>query len=199
MSTKLPRRDFLRIAPAGAGLLASAAQGPAPPRSPSQTKPQAAAVTISATPYTPLADYPIRPKRYSEVTVKDAFWKPKIALNAEVTIPFEVQKLTESGSGRALNGGVLEAAILSLQTHPDARLQAQVDARIQAMKQTPARGNNGFEIAVAYYTATGKRDLLDNAVKSADALYENVRVTQSSLLRRRERRNQLRATVSSDP
>jgi len=93
-----------------------------------------------------------------------------------VTIPFEVQKLTESGSGRGLNGGVLEAAILSLQTHPDARLQAQVDARIQAMAQTPARGNKGFEIAVALYAATGKRDLLDDAVKSAAALYDDFKL-----------------------
>ena len=160
MDRKVPRRDFLKTAQAAAGMLAYATQG------------RAAANAA----YTPVADYPIQPKRYSEVEIRDAFWKPKITTNAEVTIPFEVQKLTESGSGRGFGGGVLEAAILSLQTHPDAKLQAQVDATIQTMKQTAGRGNSGFEIAAAYYNATGNRDLIDNAIKSANSLYENFRL-----------------------
>ncbi|MBZ5626907.1 MAG: glycoside hydrolase family 127 protein [Acidobacteriia bacterium] len=108
--------------------------------------------------------------------MKDEFWAPKIATNAKVTIPFEVQKLTEAGSRRGLSGGVLEAAILSLQTHPDATLQAQVEARIETLKTTPGGGNGGFEIAAAWYTATGRRDLVDNAVKSAEALYDNFKL-----------------------
>src|SRR5689334_19833563 len=111
--------------------------------------------------YTP-ADYPILPKTYSEVTLRDGFWAPKVKTNAEVTIPFEVEKLSNSASAREFGGGVLEAAILSLQTHPDARLQAHVDARIRAMAQAaPGRSNSGFEIAAAWYRATGKRDLID--------------------------------------
>jgi len=167
MDSKVPRRDFLKTAQAAAGLLAYAA---------SDAQAQASDVTISASKYTPVPDYPIQPKRYSEVTMKDAFWKPKITTNAEVTIPFEIRKLTESGSRRGFGGGVLEAAILSLQTHPDPKLQAQVDASIQAMKQPSGRGNSGFEIAAAYYNATGNRDLIDNAIQSADALYENFRM-----------------------
>ena len=76
------------------------------------------------------ADYPIVPKRYSEVMLKDGFWAPKVKTNAEVTIPFEVDKLSSSASAREFGGGVLEASILSLQTHPDLKLQAHVDARI---------------------------------------------------------------------
>ena len=173
MDSKVLRREFLRIAPAGAGVLAYAAQGPAPRKAKTL---KAADVTISGTAYSPVADYPIQPKRYSEVTIKDTFWKPKLAANAEVTIPFEVQKLTQSGSGRGFGGGVLEASILSLRTHPDPKLQAQVEARVQALKQAPGRGNSGFEIAATYYTVTGKRDLLDNAIKSADELYENFKL-----------------------
>ncbi|HUI54660.1 MAG TPA: beta-L-arabinofuranosidase domain-containing protein [Bryobacteraceae bacterium] len=157
-------------------MLSYAAQGSAPANQAPKTKLTAAAVPISDGAYTPVADYPIQPKRYSEVKMKDTFWKPRIATNAEVTIPFEVQKLTESRSGRGFGGGVLEAAILSLPTHPDAKLQAQVDARIQGMKQSPGGGNSGFEIAATHYTVTGKRDLLDNAIKNADALYENFRL-----------------------
>src|ERR1035437_6744469 len=102
MDSKVLRREFLRIAPAGAGVLAYAAQGPAPRKAKTL---KAADVTISGTAYSPVADYPIQPKRYSEVTIKDTFWKPKLAANAEVTIPFEVQKLTQSGSGRGFGGG----------------------------------------------------------------------------------------------
>jgi DUF1680 family protein len=172
MDSKVPRRDFLKAARA-AGILAYAAQRPTAATAAAKTALKAADVTISGTPYTPIPDYPIQPKRYSEVTIKDAFWKQKIKTNAEVTIPFEVQKLAESATARGFGGGVLEAAILSLQTHPDAKLQAQVDARIQTLTQAPGRGNNGFEIAATCYTATGKRALLDNAIKSADALYNN--------------------------
>lgn len=52
-----------------------------------------------------------------------------------------------------------------------------MDGAIEAMKQGPDRsGNRKFEIAAAYYNATGNRDLIDNAIKSADALYEDFRV-----------------------
>ena len=145
MDSKVRRRDFLRTAQAAAGMLAYASQGSAAAKAESKTK--AAEVAISGSKYTPVPDYPIQPKRYSEVKIKDTFWKPKITTNAEVTIPFEVQKASESGSRRGFGGGVLEAAILSLQTHPDDKLKAHVDASIQAMTQASGGGNHGFEIA----------------------------------------------------
>jgi uncharacterized protein len=171
MGTKLRRRDFLKAAQA-AGMFAFGAEAGA---ATSKPKAKASDVVLSGS-YTPVQDYPIQPKRHSEVKIKDAFWKPKIVTNAEVTIPFEVQKLTDSGSRKRFGGGVLEAAILSLQTHPDTKLQAQVDASIEMMKQAPGRGNHDFEIAAAYFNATGNRDLIDQAIKSADALYEDFKV-----------------------
>src|SRR6185436_2812979 len=167
--SKIARRDFLRAAPATAGLAALVA-GKTGLLAEMEDTPAAkpADVKIAGTAYTPIADYPIQPKRYSEVTLTDTFWKPKVVTNAEVTIPFEVEKL--SGMERGFGGNVLEAAILSLKTHPDAKLQAQVDARIQQLKGSPGRGNNGFEVAATYYNATGKRDLLDLAIKTADTL-----------------------------
>jgi DUF1680 family protein len=175
MDGKLRRRDFLRTAPAG-GLLALAAEGATEAADASKAKPKASEVTISAVKYTPVPDYPIQPKRYSDVKINDAFWKPKITTNAEVTIPFEVQKLTGSGSRRGFGGGVLEAAILSLKTHPDANLQTQVDTAIQAIKNGKGSGNRWFEIAAAYYNVTGDRELIDKSIKSADALYEDFKV-----------------------
>src|SRR5438270_9409768 len=117
MERKVPRGDFLKTARAAAGMLAVASKGSGTGKPESKTK--AAELAISGSRYTPVPDYPIQPKRYSEVRIKDTFWKPKITTNAEVTIPFELRKLGESGSRRGFGGGVLEAAILSLQTHPD--------------------------------------------------------------------------------
>ena len=133
-----------------------------------------AEVELSGTVYTPDSDYSVQSKLFSEVTIKDNFWKPKIKTNAEVTIPFVIKKFTETG--RTMNNNVLQAAIYSLQTYPDIKLQAQVDSRIQdiklAQKEKLSSSNSLFEVAVAYYTATGKRDLLDIAIKSADLIYE---------------------------
>ena len=80
----IARRDFLKAAAAAyfAAVQTKTPVGPSGPR-----------ITDAA--YTPIRDYPIQPKRYSDVTITDDFWKPKIAINADVTIPFEVQKLSE--------------------------------------------------------------------------------------------------------
>jgi DUF1680 family protein len=173
MEGRLARRDFLKGAPAMAALAYSApAHGAAEPAA------QKPAPRISAQSWKP-SDYPLRAKRFAEVTLRDDFWAPKMRTNAEVTIPFEMQKARESGRGLSRN--ILEAAIYSLQTHPNAAVQAEVEARVEALT-TAAResqglpGNSGFEVAVAWYHATGKRDLLDVATQAAAALYEDFRV-----------------------
>ena len=64
---------------------------------------------------------------------------------------------------------MLEAAIYSLETHPDAALSAQVRERVAALSRGEdtrrSLNNNGFEVAVAWYEATGERTLLDPAIK----------------------------------
>src|SRR4029453_9622572 len=88
--SRVARRDFLKTVPAAAGVylargavVDAEAQTKAPPRP--------ADARLSGSAYQPVPDYPIRPKPYFEVTLTDTFWKPKVALNAEVTIPFEMQ------------------------------------------------------------------------------------------------------------
>ena len=171
MDRPVARRDFLKAAPAAASLLAagihlpeslaSAAESPYP--------------DIGSQQYPGGADYPIRAKHFSEVTVTDAFWKPKMATNAAVTIPFEAQRTGAAGGG--LSGNVLEAAIYSLQTHPDSALEAQVRARISAIGRGEnarrAMSNDGFEVAVAWFASTGDRTLLDRSIDTAAALYED--------------------------
>ena len=166
---RIGRRSFLKSTPVAAGL-ASAMAGRAigsEPQKPGD-------VRLGSTSYTPVRDYPIQPKRHPDVTLRDQFWKPKVDLNASVTIPFEVQKRSEGGRG--LSGNVLEAAILSLETHQNRELQAIVDARVRALAQSTATGNSGFEVAATYFHATGRRDLLDPAIKAAASLSENFRV-----------------------
>src|SRR5262245_58762833 len=164
---QVDRREFLIAVPAAAGIAAYARthQGVA--------KPTPADVGISATPYTPVADYPIQPKRHWEVTLRDGFWKPRVATNAAVTIPFEFQKA--AGAMRGLNGNILEAGMLSLRTHPDPQLQAKVDAEVHRLLQKPDEGSNGFEVAATRYQLTGQRDLLDKAIRIADAIYDDFR------------------------
>ena len=122
----IDRRDFLKTASLAApGLLAgvrpSASQRPG--------------VRIGEASYRPVRDYPIQAKRYADVTLRDAFWQPKVALNASVTIPIEVRKYVEGE--REFGGNILEAAIMSLATRPDAALQPMVDAQIRAMAGRP--------------------------------------------------------------
>jgi hypothetical protein len=145
---RIDRRGFLKSAPAvGAATYAAAtATRPAAQGAPAR---RTADVKIGATPYMPVKDYPIQPVPYSDVTLTDTFWAPKIKTNAEITIPLEVQKLEELERG--FSGNVLEAAIMSLKTHPNPQLQVEVDARVRQLADTHPKGNSGFEVAATYY------------------------------------------------
>ena len=77
-------------------------------------------------------------------------------------------------SGRGFGGNVLEAAMLSLQdTSESGAAGAGRGARAGAARSRAGTGNGGFEVAATWFTATGKRDLLDLAINAADALYED--------------------------
>lgn len=169
-------------------------------------------------------DYPITPVPFSKVIIEDDFWLPKIRTNHDVTIPIAIQKSRETGriDNFKIAGGlqegqfcsqypfddsdvykIIEAASYSLQTFPDAKLEANIDSLIYFIGEaqeddgylytTRTIGKNVhewagskrwemvhelshelynlghmYEAAVAHYTATGKRSLLDIAIKSAD-------------------------------
>ncbi|HYM24254.1 MAG TPA: beta-L-arabinofuranosidase domain-containing protein [Vicinamibacterales bacterium] len=170
----MKRRDFLKAAPAAVGLAvgapASALRASAGPGASARQPPSPRDDRISSTSYQP-AEYPIRPQPYSAVSLTDRFWRPKVATNARVTIPFEVEKLSALDEG--FRGNVLEAAMLSLKTHPDPALEARVEARVAQLKTRRARGNAGFEAAVTRYVTTGRRDLLDPAIAAAQEIYDD--------------------------
>ena len=113
MDGRLPWRKFLQAAQAAGGLMAYSAQEAGESQRRGTGEAQSRRHRDIGHAILTLPDYPIQPKAYWEIAMKDGFWKPKIDLNARVTIPFEVKKLSESGA-RGFNGGVLEASILSL-------------------------------------------------------------------------------------
>ncbi|HEX4568623.1 MAG TPA: hypothetical protein VH138_18455, partial [Vicinamibacterales bacterium] len=96
MDRKLPRREFLRRT---ASLAAVAPLTDAFVRSPT-------VASAKAGPPAAAPGYPIRGLRFTDVRLTDDFWRPKIALNARVTIP----QLAARDGGRGLEGNVLEAA-----------------------------------------------------------------------------------------
>jgi DUF1680 family protein len=177
MKSQVHRRDFVKSVSAAVGALAYGSSSSLP----SQTEERRAATTVSApapaisdAEYVP-SSYPIQAKPFQEVTLTDSFWRPKMKRNAEVTIPFEIQKFQEREHPISTN--VLEAAIYSLKTYPDPTLHDQVEASVKTMAMEQHAGkvprNEMFEVSSAYYRYTGKKDLLDEAAKSANAIFKN--------------------------
>lgn len=161
---------------------------------------------------------------FSDVTISDNFWKPKIDKVATVTLKTCIEQ-TEVKSARirnfekvARNKGekfeglyyddsdvykALEAMAYSLQTHPDAAMEAKADEWISkiaaaqlpdgyvgtyyTLKDINQRWTNieshedynaghMFEAAVAYYKATGKRKFLDVAIRFANHIDSTFRL-----------------------
>ena len=172
-------------------------------------------------------DYPIRPVPFTAIQVDDEFWAPRIRLNHDVTIPIALNQCYKTGrvdnflyAAKIKQGSfcteypfddtdiykIIEGASYSLQTFPDAVLEARIDTLIYYIGKAqepdgylytnrtidsthlhPWAGkkrwekdpelshelyNCGhlYEAAVAHFQATGKRTLLDIAIKNADLL-----------------------------
>jgi DUF1680 family protein len=162
----IPRREFLKATSAAAGVFAYRGGGEDAGTAQSSRGSRPEDVRIGRANYTP-RDYPLQPKRFSQVMLKDSFWLPKITTNRSVTIPL----LAGRQGARGFNGNVLEAAIAALESAPDAGLQAIVEQRVAELRAQTRGGNGGFEVAAAYALATRKRDLLDAAIANADDLY----------------------------
>lgn len=178
----------------------------------------------------PDTHYPIQPVPFSQVTLTDSFWLPRVRINHEVTIPIAFRHCETTGRIKNFEvaGGmkegtfsttypfddsdvfkIVEGASYSLQTFPDPVLDAYLDSLI--FKFSMAQEDDGylytnrtilgdsghewigterwqnthlyshelynmghlFEAAAAHYTATGKRNLLDVAIRAADRIDED--------------------------
>jgi uncharacterized protein len=172
-------------------------------------------------------DYPIQPVDFTRVHVQDKFWAPKMELNANVTIPYVLDKCKQTGridnflrAAKIMEGDklttfpfddtdiykVIEGASYALQVKKNAALENYVDTLISFIASAqepdgyiytfrtikPAKQhswvgnkrwekeedlshelyNSGhlFEAAVAHYQSTGKKTLLNIAIKNADLL-----------------------------
>lgn len=175
-------------------------------------------------------DYPIQPVPFTQVHVHDQFWAPKMQVNAQVTIPYILNKCYETGrvdNFRFAAGEIhehklteytfddtdlyklIEGASYALQVQPDAKLDAELDKLIAiigaaqepdgylytfrtAKTDTPHawigskrweleedlshelyNAGHLYEAAVAHHQATGKRTLLDIAIKNANLLVKD--------------------------
>lgn len=173
-------------------------------------------VDLSHSPHTTLHPVPL-----GAVTLQDRFWKPRIDRNREVTLPAQLQQCEQTGridNFRRASGkkqipfqGIFfndsdvykwaEAAAYSLATHPDPKLDADLDAviaEIAAAQQPDGYLNTYymfereaerfsnlkdmheiycaghlFQAAVAHHRATGKTSLLDVACRLADCLFNH--------------------------
>jgi hypothetical protein len=111
----------------------------------------AVSLNLTAQGQTVSNDYPIRPVPFTSVKVNDAFWAPRIKLNHEVTIPIALKQCYITGRvdnfkvAAKLKEGkfcteypfddtdiykIIEGASYSLQTTPDAKLDARLDTLI---------------------------------------------------------------------
>ncbi|MDD5508234.1 MAG: glycoside hydrolase family 127 protein [Bacteroidales bacterium] len=172
-------------------------------------------------------DYPILPVPFTQVTVTDNFWAPRIRTNSEVTIPIAFRHCETTGRVKnfEIAGGtavgsfcteypfddsdvykIIEGASYALHVDYDPELDRYMDTLI--MKIAAAQEEDGYlytnrtidpdsahpwagtkrwelehelshelynvghlyEAAVANYMATGKRSLLDVALKNAELI-----------------------------
>ncbi|WP_244518882.1 glycoside hydrolase family 127 protein [Arachidicoccus rhizosphaerae] len=112
-----------------------------------------AAGMLQASPSAFGQDYPYKPVAFTQVQLTDHFWKPKIEVNATVTIPYILQMCKEHGridnflkaAGKEPAGDkltaypfddtdiykLIEGASYSLQTTPNPLLDRQLDTLIQ--------------------------------------------------------------------
>ena len=95
----------------------------------------------------PLHDYPIRPGPFTDVTLTDAFWAPRLETNRTVSVPYALRLIEETGrvdnfrkaagllpgptTGRRFNDSdvfkAMEAAAYTLRLRPDPGLERTLD------------------------------------------------------------------------
>jgi uncharacterized protein len=172
-------------------------------------------------------DYPIQPVAFTQVHVNDHFWKPKMQVNASVTIPYILRMCKEHGridnflaaAGKRENKVCsefpfddtdvykwIEGASYALQVEPNPTLSKYLDTLVAIIGAAQEKDgylytfrtikpavphewigkkrwekdsilshelyNSGhlYEAAYAHYNATGKKSLLNIAIKNADLI-----------------------------
>jgi uncharacterized protein len=124
-------------------------------------------------------DYPTQAVPFTDVDITDDFWAPRMEVNRTVSIQHCFQKSDERPNSD--NPRLIEAAAYMLAKRRDPEFESFIDAHIdKAVARTESRltepdkivrvSGNFLEAGVAYFRATGKRQLLDSAIKIADKM-----------------------------
>jgi hypothetical protein len=127
----------------------------------------------------PRPDYPLQAVPLAEVEVADRFWAPKMEINRAVSILHCLRMTDETGSFDVSK--LIEGAAYMLALRRDPTLEALIDqhidrlvksleSRITRPEQAVRISGHYFEAAAAYYEATGKKQMLDSALKLADLM-----------------------------
>jgi DUF1680 family protein len=120
---------------------------------------------------------------FTKVEITDAFWSPRLELNRTVSIPEMLEQYEQRGSSPSPK--LVEAGAYLLAKNPDPALKKTLDAGISRLIDQLKSGDpqqkwkqlrNGelyvaghfFEAAVAYYQATGDKQVLETACELAD-------------------------------
>lgn len=125
------------------------------------------------------ADYPLQAVRHDRVDIRDAFWRPRMDANRQVSLRHCFDRF-EDGSGFSVSK-LVEAAAYMLEERADPELEAYVDGRIEGLlaslerrverpEQSVRVSGHLLEAATAYSRATGKRRLLDAVIELADRM-----------------------------
>ncbi|HUF71042.1 MAG TPA: beta-L-arabinofuranosidase domain-containing protein [Longimicrobiales bacterium] len=125
------------------------------------------------------ADYPVRAVRHDRVRITDAFWRPRIEANRNVSLDHCLTRF-EQDSGFSVSK-LIEAAAYMLTERPDAQLTARIEARIEPLLEGIERriedpsqavrvSGHFLEAACAWFEATRRRRMLDIAIRAADAM-----------------------------
>ena len=137
-------------------------------------------------------DYPAEAVPFTRVAITDQFWGPRLEASRRVTVPYLLKKSAENGIILEADPTykTIEGAAYTLLSHPDAELEAAlseiVDGAIDGLiPKDPGKkwtseywdrelypGGHFIEAALAVYQATGKRKMLDAAIKIADWLVD---------------------------
>jgi len=127
-------------------------------------------------------DYDAKPVPFTDVNITDDFWAPKMEVNRTVSIQHCFAMHEETGS--LASPKYIEGAAYMLAKRNDPKLEAYVDALIEKsvarmesrIEKNPGAGmftsGHFLEAAVAYFKATGKRKMLDAAIRAADRMDE---------------------------
>ena len=113
--------------------------------------------------------YPIRAVDHADVELTDGFWRDRLEVNRLSSIP-AILKQNEI-TGRDDTAGIynaIEAASYSLKRTSDPALSSQLDRIIGLTARADEPNGHLYEAAVAHFEATGKRTLLDVALKNAN-------------------------------